>query len=69
VQDIFRTVTAINAARPWSSTTHAMLATASRGYVLQTGSIIAGGDRAALRNDDGVRHPHLGRSAAERVRL
>jgi ABC-type branched-subunit amino acid transport system ATPase component len=46
-----------------------MLATASRGYVLQTGSIIASGERAALRNDDRVRHPHLGRSAADRVRL
>jgi ABC-type branched-subunit amino acid transport system ATPase component len=32
-----------------------MLATASRGYVLQTGSIIAGGECAVLRNDGRVR--------------
>ena len=44
------------------------LETASRGYVLQTGSIIASGACADLRNDDRVRQAYLGRSA-ERVRL
>jgi ABC-type branched-subunit amino acid transport system ATPase component len=37
--------------------------------VLQTGSIIASGPCAALRNDDRVRQAYLGRSAAERMRL
>jgi branched-chain amino acid transport system ATP-binding protein len=45
------------------------LETASRGYVLQTGSIIASGPCATLRNDDRVRQAYLGRSAAERMRL
>ena len=45
------------------------LETASRGYVLQTGSIVASGNCATLRNDDRVRQAYLGRSAAERVRL
>jgi ABC-type branched-subunit amino acid transport system ATPase component len=37
--------------------------------VLQTGSIIASGSCATLRNDDRVRQAYLGRSAAERMRL
>jgi branched-chain amino acid transport system ATP-binding protein len=73
VQDIFRTIKAINAAGTSvllvEQNARYALATASRGYVLQTGSIIAGGACAVLRNDDRVRQAYLGRSAADRVRL
>ena len=73
VQDIFRTIKAINAAGTSvllveQNARHA-LETASRGYVLQTGSIIASGTCATLRNDDRVRQAYLGRSAAERGRI
>ena len=73
VQDIFRTIKAINADGTSvllveQNARHA-LETASRGYVLQTGSIIASGTCATLRNDDRVRQAYLGRSAAERVRI
>jgi ABC-type branched-subunit amino acid transport system ATPase component len=37
--------------------------------VLQTGSIIASGSCAMLRNDDRVRQAYLGRSAAEQIKL
>ena len=37
------------------------LETASRGYVLQTGSIIAAGTCAALRQDARVKEAYLGR--------
>ena len=73
VQDIFRTIKAINAAGTSvllvEQNARYALETASRGYVLQTGSIIASGPCAALRNDDRVRQAYLGRSAAERTRL
>jgi len=72
VQDIFRTITAINAEGTSvllvEQNARYALETASRGYVLQTGSIIASGVCADLRNDDRVRQAYLGRSA-ERVRL
>jgi len=72
VQDIFRTITAINAEGTSvllvEQNARYALETASRGYVLQTGSIIASGACADLRNDDRVRQAYLGRSA-ERVRL
>jgi branched-chain amino acid transport system ATP-binding protein len=45
------------------------LATASRGYVLRTGTIIASGPCAALREDARVREAYLGRSAATRAAL
>ena len=45
------------------------LETASRGYVLQTGSIIASGSCTTLRSDDRVRQAYLGRTVAERVKL
>ena len=73
VQDIFRTIKAINAAGTSvllvEQNARYALETASRGYVLQTGSIIASGSCATLRNDDRVRQAYLGRSAAERMRL
>jgi branched-chain amino acid transport system ATP-binding protein len=73
VQDIFRTIKAINAAGTSvllvEQNARYALETASRGYVLQTGSIIASGPCAALRNDDRVRQAYLGRSAAERMAL
>ena len=40
------------------------LETASRGYVLQTGTIIASGPCAMLREDARVREAYLGRGAA-----
>ena len=73
VQDIFRTIKAINAAGTSvllvEQNARYALETASRGYVLQTGSIIASGSCATLRNDDRVRQAYLGRSAAEQIRL
>ena len=67
VRDIFRTIKAINAAG--TSVLHVeqnaryALETASRAYVLQTGSIIASGTCADLRNDVRVRQAYLGRGA------
>jgi branched-chain amino acid transport system ATP-binding protein len=73
VQDIFRTIKAINAAGTSvllvEQNARYALETASRGYVLQTGSIIANGPCGALRNDDRVRQAYLGRSGAEQVKL
>jgi len=73
VQDIFRTIKAINAAGTSvllvEQNARYALETASRGYVLQTGSIIASGPCATLRNDDRVRQAYLGRSAAQRMVL
>jgi branched-chain amino acid transport system ATP-binding protein len=73
VQDIFHTIKAINAAGTSvllvEQNARYALETASRGYVLQTGSIIAEGPCATLRNDDRVRQAYLGRSAAEQMKL
>jgi len=73
VQDIFRTIKAINAAGTSvllvEQNARYALETSGRGYVLQTGSIIASGPCSTLRNDDRVRQAYLGRSAAERTRL
>ena len=73
VQDNFRTIKAINAAGTSvllvEQNARSALETAGRGYVLQTGSIIASGPCSTLRNDDRVRQAYLGRSAAERTRL
>jgi branched-chain amino acid transport system ATP-binding protein len=73
VQDIFRTIRAINAAGTTvllveQNARHA-LTTASRGYVLQTGAIIAAGPCAALREDARVREAYLGRGARTRAAL
>ncbi len=71
VQDIFQTIKTIN-----DSGTSVLLVeqnaryalnTASRGYVLQTGKIIASGDCAMLQNDQRVRQAYLGRGATEDV--
>ena len=73
VQDIFRTIKAINAAGTSvllvEQNARYALETAGRGYVLQTGSIIASGPCSTLRNDDRVRQAYLGRSAAQRMAL
>jgi branched-chain amino acid transport system ATP-binding protein len=68
VQDIFRTIRSINAAGTSillvEQNARYALETASRGYVLQTGSIIASGPCDRLRQDARVREAYLGRSAA-----
>src|SRR3977135_607674 len=68
VQDIFRTIKAINATGTSvllvEQNARYALETASRGYVLQTGSIIVSGTCAMLRADQRVREAYLGRSAA-----
>ena len=68
VQDIFKTIRAINAAGVSvllvEQNARYALETASRGYVLQTGRVIASGPCAALREDARVREAYLGRSAA-----
>jgi branched-chain amino acid transport system ATP-binding protein len=67
VQEIFRTVRAINAAGTSvllvEQNARYALETATRGYVLQTGAIIASGDCAALGNDARVKEAYLGRGA------
>jgi branched-chain amino acid transport system ATP-binding protein len=68
VRDIFRTIRAINATGVSvllvEQNARYALETASRGYVLQTGSIIASGSCATLREDERVREAYLGRGAA-----
>ena len=68
VQDIFRTIRAINetgvSVLLVEQNARYALETASRGYVLQTGSIIVSGTCAMLRADARVREAYLGRSAA-----
>jgi branched-chain amino acid transport system ATP-binding protein len=67
VQDIFRTIRAINAAGVGillvEQNARYALETASRGYVLRTGAIIASGPCAALREDTRVREAYLGSTA------
>lgn len=71
VQDIFRTIRAINAAGTSvllvEQNARYALETASRGYVLQTGSILASGSCAALKEDERVREAYLGSGAGARV--
>src|SRR5215472_10822305 len=68
VQDIFRTLREINQAGVSvllvEQNARFALDTASRGYVLQTGRIIASGSCASLREDARVREAYLGRGAA-----
>ena len=67
VQDIFRTIRSINAAGTSvllvEQNARYALETASRGYVLQTGKIIASGACAVLKQDPRVQEAYLGRSA------
>ena len=67
VQDIFRTIRTINAAGTSvllvEQNARYALETASRGYVLQTGSIIASGSCSALKQDERVHQAYLGRGA------
>jgi branched-chain amino acid transport system ATP-binding protein len=67
VREIFRTVRAINAAGTSvllvEQNARYALETASRGYVLQTGAIIASGSSDALSRDARVKEAYLGRGA------
>jgi branched-chain amino acid transport system ATP-binding protein len=67
VQDIFRTIRSINVAGTSillvEQNARYALETASRGYVLQTGNIIASGPCAALKQNPRVQEAYLGRSA------
>jgi len=68
VQDIFHTIRAINAAGTSvllveQNARHA-LETASRGYVMQTGSVIASGTCADLKQNPRVQEAYLGRNAS-----
>ena len=67
VQDIFRTIRTINAAGTSvllvEQNARYALETASRGSVLQTGSIIASGSCSALKQDERVHQAYLGRGA------
>jgi branched-chain amino acid transport system ATP-binding protein len=65
VQDIFKSIRAANAAGTSillvEQNARYALETASRGYVLQTGTIIAAGACAALKLDERVKEAYLGR--------
>jgi branched-chain amino acid transport system ATP-binding protein len=67
VQDIFRTIRAINATGTSvllvEQNARYALETASRGYVLQTGSVIASGPCADLKQNPLVQEAYLGRIA------
>jgi branched-chain amino acid transport system ATP-binding protein len=68
VEAIFRTIIQINAAGTSvllvEQNARYALATASRGYVLQTGSITTSGPCQTLRQDRRVQEAYLGRTAA-----
>ena len=65
VRDIFRSIRAVNEAGTSillvEQNARYALETASRGYVLQTGAIIASGSCAALKQDERVKEAYLGR--------
>jgi branched-chain amino acid transport system ATP-binding protein len=65
VQEIFRTIRRINAAGTSvllvEQNARYALDTASRGYVLQTGSVLTSGPCSALRDDPRVKEAYLGR--------
>lgn len=67
VRNIFRTIRSINAAGTTvllvEQNARYAFETASRGYVLQTGSIIASGPCAKLKDDERVREAYLGGGA------
>jgi branched-chain amino acid transport system ATP-binding protein len=68
VRDIFHTITSINAGGTSvllvEQNARYALNTASRGYVMQTGSITASGSCRELREDIRVQQAYLGRVAA-----
>jgi branched-chain amino acid transport system ATP-binding protein len=70
VDNIFRTIVSINASGTSvllvEQNARYALQTASRGYVLQTGSIAASGSCRTLREDKRVQEAYLGRAAAEK---
>jgi branched-chain amino acid transport system ATP-binding protein len=65
VQDIFRSIRAANALGTSillvEQNARYALETATRGYVLQTGAIIAAGTCAELKQDERVKEAYLGR--------
>ncbi|MBO0756978.1 MAG: ABC transporter ATP-binding protein [Bradyrhizobiaceae bacterium] len=67
VRGIFKTIRSINAAGTSvllvEQNARYALSTANRGYVLQTGTIIASGSCEALQKDPRVREAYLGRTA------
>jgi branched-chain amino acid transport system ATP-binding protein len=67
VQDIFHTISSINVKGTSvllvEQNARYALETASRGYVLQTGSIIASGACTALKQDERVQQAYLGTAA------
>ena len=69
VENIFRTIASINAAKTSvllvEQNARYALQTATRGYVLQTGSIATSGSCQTLREDKRVQEAYLGRSAAQ----
>jgi len=71
VRDIFRTIRAINESGTSvllvEQNARYALETASRGYVLQTGSVMVSGSCAELAKDARVREAYLGRTAAREV--
>jgi branched-chain amino acid transport system ATP-binding protein len=71
VQDIFRTIRTINAAGTSvllvEQNARYALETASRGYVLQTGSVIASGPCVDLKQNPRVQEAYLGRIATGAV--
>src|ERR1043166_3013903 len=68
VRDIFRTIRTINESGTSvllvEQNARYALETASRGYVLQTGSVMVSGTCAELARDTRVREAYLGRAAA-----
>jgi branched-chain amino acid transport system ATP-binding protein len=70
VDNIFRTIVSINATGTSvllvEQNARYALQTATRGYVLQTGSISASGSCQSLREDERVQEAYLGRAAAEK---
>jgi branched-chain amino acid transport system ATP-binding protein len=73
VQDIFHTISSINATGTSvllvEQNARYALETASRGYVLQTGSIIASGPCSTLKQDERVQQAYLGRDAAGKLQV
>ena len=69
VQDIFKSIRAVNSTGTSvllvEQNARYALETASRGYVLQTGSIMVSGSCAELAKDTRVREAYLGRAAAK----